>query len=220
MGSKYSAPWLPNGAAKYGSRLRRDPTFKTTIQWGEETVVFDNGLSRRILFDPLMEPVWIYLSSVQFRSIPNYSGWKWFLRSIQLDALGPPAAALTSKSQVRKAIADIDKHGSAIQQISLPYVSDITVIQNAIEDLQNRVSVNALIVDLLKSPKHIDVKYQWFVRGQFLFFWGLEFGFNQWDLLARTCNATGLFEQCDSDRVRGTCKDLRAEELRFVSLEF
>jgi len=242
--AKCSAPWLPDDAAEYASLLRRNPNYQTTIQSGRPDwigLTFNNDLSKRILLDPKMRPVWTYLNSLG--DDPYWKGpiWKYFLIEVQIAALGPKSRDLRPMSDVKSDISDLRKHVRAIKRLINRYnESEMTLwklrpefvqfksnlkpddekklrsnasvhVEALLDQIPRRISVNSVISPPLSSPNHPDAPYHFFVREVYSFFHVRDEKFNKWSLLARICNATGLFPLCDSNKARGTCRGLAQE---------
>lgn len=232
--AKYSSPWLPDDAAEYASNLRRDSSIRTKVRtFGAKGLVFKNDISKRILLDPEMEPVWKYLKSVgTYRPLPGPL-WKHFLVSVQLGARGPQKRDLMLDSETKSDISDVKKHIKAIKRVikrweydrsfipfdGKPKLSDAKTarkddsvpIELILDHIPKWMSLQTIISPPLSSPNHPDAAYHYFVREVYSFFYLADEKFNKWSHLARTSNATGLFPLCDSNKARGTCKDLAQE---------
>ena len=230
--TKHSAPWLPDDAAEYASNLRRNSGIRTKVRaFGHKGLVFENDISKRILLDPEMEPVWKYLKSVgTYRPLPGPI-WKHFLVSVQVGARGPQKRDLMLDSDVKSDISDVKKHIKAIKRVikrweynpvlfeGKPKLSNAETVRKddpvpidaILDQIPKSMSVQTVISPPLSSPKHSDASYHYFVREVFSFFYLADEKFNKWSLLARITNATGLFPPCDSNKARGTCRDLAQE---------
>ena len=242
--TKYSAPWLPDDAAEYASRLRRNLNVRTTIQSGRPDwigLTLNNDLSKRILLDPKMKPVWKYLNSLGDHPYRRGPIWKYFLIEVQIAAQGPKSRDLLSKSDMKSDISDVKKHIKAIKRVISRYSnsestlwhlspafilieknlesSDVELarknvllhIEAILDRIPKWMSLKTVISPPLSSPNHPDAPYHYFVREVYSFFHVMDEKFNKWSLLARISNATELFPFCDANKARGTCRDLAQE---------
>jgi len=241
--TKYSAPWLPDDAAEYASSLRRDPNMQTKIHYGKTDVrvglpvrlktdglILENNLSKRMLLDLEMEPVWKYLNSLYKSSYLPFPIWKHFLIAVQFGANGPQKGELRLYSEWKEDFDDTKKHIAAINRILRRYSnSRVTIgalygalpvrlenwkeipVEKVLDQILTWIWMQHSILPLLKSPNHPDAPYHYFVRSVYLCLQQLDENFNKWSLLARISNVTGLFPFCDSNKTRGTCKDLAQE---------
>ena len=242
--TRNSAPWLPEDAADYASKLRRDPNIRTTIQQGRPDMIgltFNNDLSKRILLDPKMKPVWNYINSLGADPYRRAPIWKYFLIEVQIAAQGPKSRDLRLMSDIKSDISDVKKHINAIKRFIKRYseseltlwklnpslallerkleISDVETarkeysvpIDAILDHIPEWLSINTTISPPLSSPNHPDAPYHYFVREVYSFFIIRDDKFNKWSLLSRISNATGQFTICDSNKARGTCRDLAQE---------
>ena len=238
--TKYSAPWLHEDAAEYASGLRRNPNTRTKI-WYDKTdvrfavdvrlktdgLILENDLSKRILLDPEMKPVWKYLNSLYKPSYLPDPIWKHFLIAVQLAAKGPQKMELRLYSEVKEDFDDTKKHIAAINRVLRRYSnSSVTIgalygalpvrlenwkeipVEKVLDQILTWIWMQHSLLPLIKSPNHPDAPYHYFVRSMYLCLLQLDENFNKWSLLARISNVTDLFPFCDSNKTRGTCKDL------------
>ncbi len=139
--TKYSAPWLPEDAAEYASGLRRNPNMCTKIQHGKTDIrlatdmrlktdglILENDLSKRILLDSKMEPVWKYLNSLYKPAYLPDPIWKHFLIEVQLAANGPQKRELKLYSEVKEDLYDTKKHIAAINRALRRYSNSSVTI--------------------------------------------------------------------------------------------
>ncbi len=206
-------------------------------------LMFDNALSRRLFFDPRMETVWNHLNDIDTTLLLQGPLWKHFLVEVQDGARGPQGRDLRSFAEVEEDITSISKSISTMKRYLRRYSSaELTVgmlygqadifqffdesekslamrndnlvpLDEVLEKIPSWIRGQQSLLKLIKSPNHPDTPYHYFARKMYSFFHYLDENFNQWSLLARICNVTELFAECDSNKVRGTCRDM-AEEFR------